>query len=395
MIVFLVLLIAALAVGGLLATLIARDPGYVLVSYDGATLETSLWFAATVLLVAGLIIYAIVLVVRRLTRSGSAVSNWARSRRATKARNGSVRGLMLLAEGRWREATQALLASEDHVDTPLFNHLAAARAANEVGRFEERDAILDRAREATPQAAFAVGLVRAELQQAAGQWRLSTRTLKPLQQQAPRHPLVLKRLFDAHKALGDWDAVAELAQPQRSGGSGPKNDDADGVQAAIWRARIAKSQASADAADHARGTWKAMPKKLRADEALVLDYVEAMAADAPAEAEAALRRALKTQWREAWVRRYGTIMANPAKQLAHAMAWSKHKPEDADLLLTLGRLAVATGDSGKGREYLEAGLAQKKDAETLEELAALCAGEGDSAAANDYLREALALARRR
>jgi len=385
-ILFLVLLILALALGGLLATLMMRDPGYVLVSYDGSTVETSLWFAAAVLVVGGLVVYGMALLVRRLVRGRGAISDWVRSRRATTARNRSVRGLMLFAEGRWQEARQAFLAGAERVDTPLFNHLAAARAANELQRFEDRDDILARAREATPQASFAIELVRAELQQAAGQWARSVATLDALQREAPRHPVVVRRLFEARKALGDWEAVAEMASEL------PKDADLEGAETEVWRARLARSRNSADAVEHARNTFKAAPKKLRDDEALVLDYVDALAADVPGEAEAALRAAIKRQWQASWVRRYGTLDADPAAQLAHALGWSKRNPEDASLLLTLGRLSAATGDEAKAREYLEASLARKADAETLEELGRLCARNGEAVAAVDHYKRALRLA---
>lgn len=385
MIVFLVLLILAVAVGTALATLMVRDSGYVLVSYGGATLETSLWFAIAAVAVLGLVGYALVLVTRRVLRGGSAVSGWVRSRRTSTARNRTVRGLMLLAEERWQEAGDAFEASAERVDTPLFNHLAAARAATELGRFEERDAILKKARESTPDAAFAVGLVRAELQQSAGQWRASIDTLRPLRREAPRHPVVIKRLFEAHKALDDWEAVADLADEV------PKDGDASDVQTEIWRARLSRSRHSANAADHARKAWKSVPKKLRADEQLLLDFVDATATEAPDAAEAELRHALKGQWRDAWVRRYGTLRADPAKQLAQAEAWSKRHPEDPTLLLTLGRLANANGDSAKAREYLKASLAQREDAEALEELAAVCAASDDAVAANGHYRRALEL----
>lgn len=385
MIVFLVLLILAIAIGALLATLIVRDAGYVLVSYGGATLETSLWFALFAALLLGVVVYAIARVTRRVLGGGSAVSGWIRSRRTHTARNRTVRGLMLLAEERWQEASDAFQASAERVDTPLFNHLAAARAATELGRFDDRDAILKKARESTPDAAFAVELVRAELQQSAGQWRASVDTLGSLRREAPRHPVVIKRLFEAYKALDDWEAVAELANEL------PKEAEADDVQVAIWRARLLRSRHSADAVEHARKAWKSVPKELRADEQLLLDFVDATATEAPGDAEAELRHALKAQWRDAWVRRYGTVGADPTKQLAHAVAWSKRHPDDPSLLLTLGRLANATGDPAKAREYLEASLAHEENAETLEELAALCAANGDAVAANAHYRRALQL----
>ena len=44
-------LVVALVVGGAVGTLMSRDPGYVLVSYENMSLETSLWFALLALIV--------------------------------------------------------------------------------------------------------------------------------------------------------------------------------------------------------------------------------------------------------------------------------------------------------------------------------------------------------
>ncbi|MDE0422738.1 MAG: hypothetical protein OXK76_17870 [Gammaproteobacteria bacterium] len=387
MIRFLVLLTIGLAAGGLLAFLMVRDPGYVLVAYDEVTVETSLWFALACFVALAVLVYLVAFLVRRAARSGFAVSGWFRWRRVAKARNRSLEGFMLSAEGRWSEAKQALLESADRVDTPLANLVAAARAANELERYEERDAILARAGESTPQAAFTVELVRAELQRAAGQWGRSIATLDALRERAPRHPVVLKGLFEAHRHLDDWDAVAELA-PSLPKDAAP--DMAD-IHAAAWRARFAKVKASDHAAEHARKAWKAMPKQLRTDEGLVLDHVDALAGDAPVEAEAALRQALKKAWREAWVRRYANVGADPVKQLAIAKQWQKRRPDDPVLLLTLGRLSAATGNTDEAKSYLEASLEHREDPATLAELGRLYSKDGDRDAANAYLARALAL----
>ena len=385
MIRFIVLLVVGLGAGAVLAFLMVRDPGYVLVSYDGSTIETSLWFALACLVLLALLVYLLAFLIRRLARSGFAVSGWFRWRRTTKARNRSLTGIMLFAEGRWSEAKRALLESADRIDTPLANLLAAARSANELGDYKERDDILGQARESTPQADFVVELVRAELQQAAAQWDRSIATLNTLRKQAPRHPMVLKRLLDAHEQLGDFDAVAELA-PSLPKDAAP---DTATVHAAIWRARFAKCKASADAAEHARKAWKALPKKLRTDEVIVIDYTDALAPSAPVEAEGVLRRALKREWREAWIRRYGSVDSDPVKQLAIAKQWLKSRPDDPVLLLTLGRLAARTGNTEEAQSYLEASLESREDADTLAELGRLCSSAGRVEAANSYLSRAL------
>ena len=257
--------------------------------------------------------------------------------------------------------------------------------ANELGEHEERDAILTRARESTPQADFAIELVRAELQQAADQWARSIATLNALRQSAPRHPTVLKRLLAAHEKLGDWEAVSDLA-PSLPKDAAP---DMAVVQAAVWRARFAKSKISADAAEHARKAWKAMPRKLRADEELLLDYVDALSETAPVDAEATLRSALKKDWRDAWVRRYAGIDADAAKQLAIARQWSKRHPDDPALLLTMAKLAARAGDVDQAKTYYQSSIEHAESAEALAELGLLHAQDGKQETAIGYFTRAL------
>ncbi|MCY4013852.1 MAG: hypothetical protein OXG82_14185 [Gammaproteobacteria bacterium] len=379
---WLVLLAAALAVGGLLAAAMLHDPGYVLVAYGGITLETSLWLALGALVALWLTVAVVASLIRRSRAGGTRLAGWVRLRRSTAVRTRSVQGAMLLAEQRWRDAEQVLLEAAEKGDAGLADYLGAARAANAGNRFEQRDRILDQAKTALPEASFAVDLVRSELQQQGGQWRRSVATLEALRGQAPRHPVVLMRLFGAHKALADWQAVADLANalPTEAGA------DLDTVQVAVWRARLGSSQHSGDSSLHVRNTWKAMPKRLHDNEELLLEYAELAA---PTDAEAALRQGLQRHWRASWVRRYGTLAGDVAKRRKEAGSWLAAHPGDADLQLTLGRLAVADGDVDQARTHFEASLQARRDAETLVELAGLADESGDQALANGYYREAL------
>ncbi len=382
MIAWLVLALLALALGGVLAALLLHDPGYVLIAYADATLETSLWVSLAVLLALWFTLAGALFLLRRLMRGGVGARAWFASRRQQSARQRSLQGAMLLAEGRWREAGKALLAPPA-TQTPLLDYFGAAKAANELDDYERRDQTLDRAKEAIPGADFVVELRRAELQQAAVQWRQSVATLAPLRQRAPGHPAVHARLFEAHKALGDWDAVAELAP------SLPDDMPVD-VQVAIWRARLGNTPEGVDATEHATGVWRAMPKRLHDEEALLLAYVDVLANRDATAAEAALRTGIKRRWTDAWVLRYGEIRANPSSQLKTASNWLKHHPDDPALLLTLGRLAAEAGELPQAKEHLEASLRAESSAAALAELGNLCAANGEQAAANGYFQRALA-----
>ena len=326
-------------------------------------------------------VWAVAFLLRKTMRSANALGAWNASRRQRSLRSKAQQGAMLLAEARWQEAVRALPAPGE-TETSLLDCFAAARAANEAGDAAMRDRILERTVETNPDAAFVANLMRSELQQAGGEWRASVETLDALQAQAPRHPLVAARLFQAHRALGEWDRVAELAP------SLPDDLDVD-TQVAVWRSRLASIDGD-DAAKRAQAAWKSVPKALKEDESLVLAYVDVLARhDANAEAEAVLRRGIKGRWRDAWARRYGTVDGQAEGMLATARAWLKERPDNADLLLTLGRLAKRCGDASGAKGYLQASVDSQPSAEALRELGALSEAQGDAAAAAGYFRRAL------
>ena len=378
MIAWLVVVVLALAIGGVLAALVLRDPGYVLISYASATLETSLWFAAGTLLALWLALSASTKLVRRLLRSGTRAGAWMASRRQRAARGHALRGAMLLAEERWREAGEALLARPPK-ETPLLDYFAAAEAANALDDYPLRDQTLDRAKAAIPQAHFVVELRRAELQQKAAQWQQSVATLSTLRKRAPRHPLVLERLFAAYRTLDEWDAIAELA-PSLPDAATAK------VRSATWQARLRQAEDT----EQARTIWRAMPKRLRDDEALLMAYVDVLASHDASSAETVLREGIKRRWTSAWVRRYGELRADPARQFKTATQWLQHHPGDPALLFALGLLAATVGELQQAKAYLEASQTAEPSAATLAELGTLCVATGEPALANDYFQRSLA-----
>ena len=204
------LLVAVLAVGGVTGNLVARDPGYVLVSYDGYSVETSIWFAALLLLAAYFTVRLVLYLLTRLLQSRGMLSRWSANRRTRGAANRTTRGLLLLAEGEWSEAQRALVAAAPNAHSPLMNYLQAARAASALGDSARREALLDAALDSTPGSRLAVGLHRAELQQSNDDWVQSMTTLEELRELSPRHPVVQRLLVKALQHLGRHDRLAEV-----------------------------------------------------------------------------------------------------------------------------------------------------------------------------------------
>ena len=376
------LLIVAVVLGGLVGTLVVRDPGYVLVSYADLAVEMSLWLALLILVAVYVLIRLLAFVFNGSKATGGRVNDWLSRRRSRSARERTVRGLLLMAEGEWAEARKILVASAGDVTSPLINYLNAARAAHELGDTQGRDDLLREAHQSTPGSRFAVGLTQAELQMASKQWEQSLATLLQLRSESPAHRQVLRMLARCFEELHDWQALVELLPALKK----QKVDvDLDALTARAWDERL--RQAGATPAS----VWKAVPKDLRRDEALISAYAQALIeAGEPDEAEVVLRGSLARQWSDALVVLYGRVQTTDcARQLITAEGWLKERPNDAPLLLTLGRICLMNQQWEKAREYLELSLRLKRSSEVYAELGRLCSALGDSERGSEYLRLAI------
>ena len=103
-----------------------------------------------------------------------------------------------------------------------------------------------------------------------------------------------------------------------------------------------------------------------------------------------LRDALKRAWDDRLVDCYGVVDADLAGQLNTAEGWLKDRPDNAPLLLALGRLAGRSEQWDKAREYLEASLRSNPEGGVYAELGHLCVRLGDAQRGAEYLARALA-----
>jgi HemY protein len=365
-------LVTVLALGGLAGLLISRDPGYVLVAYDQMAVETSLWFALVLLVVGYWVVRVTFFIGLRLARGRGAFARWNVDRRARAADQRTLRGLVLLAAGRWAEARKQLTRAAPRAGAPVVNLLAAARAAQELGDPAGRDALLREARAVAPDLESAVDFSQAILESSAGQWADARATLERLRARDPGHAGALWLLADCCRALGDWHAVAELVPQLRRDRNRPATALAELETAA------AVGRLGGDAEPPER-VWAALSKAQRHQPEIAAAYARAVAAAEPDAAERALREALQHDWNGGLVGLYGCVASSdPARQLAAAESWVKAHPDDARLFLALGRLALRNRRWPQAREHFEMSIRLGVTSEAQAELGRLLLALGES-----------------
>lgn len=390
------LVVIAIAVAAALGIAIAKHSGYVLIAYGGFRYQSSLW-ATLGLLLAALLLAALVRYLIGLVLVSSGVVNpWSRRNRSRRTQVAIKQGQLDLAEGRWASAQRHLHRAAEAERYPLFYYLGAARAANEQGRYDERDTLLERALERQPQAELAVALNHAQLQMDQGQDDQALETLDAMQARYPGNAQVLRLLQRLHVRRGDWSAVIRLLPELRKGKVLPATELAELEQRA-WGQNLSLTHEGNDDAQAVRQAleraWERLTAAQRQEPRLVLAYAEQLRqAGAQKEAEHVLRTALKRQYESPLARLYGLVRGDdPARQLQFAEGLLKAHPSDPSLLLTLGRLCLQQRLWGKARDYLESSLRFQRNPETCAELARLLASLGETTRSNQLFEEGLGL----
>ncbi|MGE6793628.1 heme biosynthesis HemY N-terminal domain-containing protein [Pseudomonas guineae] len=376
---------------------LAEHKGYVLIAFQGFRYESSVWAFVAALLVLWLLVYLLRLSLRLLVASGGLLNPWSRLHSRRRVRLASEQGFLELAEGRWARALRHLKQAADSSPQPLSYYLGAARAAHQLGQYEDCDGLLEQALDRQPQAELAIALLHAELQQARGQSEAALETLQVMRARHPHHHLVLRQLQQLYLQTEDWSALLGLL-PDLHKVKSLGNAELSELERQAWRGRLLQAGQPVGGDAQAalvllQQAWQAMSGAQHKQPELVAVYAEQLRQlGAEAEAEELLRPFLKQHYDIALVRLYGLLRGRDlSRQLQAAEGWLKQHPEDAGLLLTLGRLCLHSQLWGKAQDYLESSLTFQRHPETCTELARLQAQLGDLERSNSLYQEGLSL----
>ncbi len=338
--------------------LVQKDPGYVLVKYADYSIETSLAFGIIAVVIATALILFTFKGLMGVWHIPRAVKKQSQGRRFEKSRKLLNQGLIDLAEGRFDQAESNLIKLVAYSESPLLHYLAAARAAQLQGRYEERDSYLKAAHEAKPEAEIAIGVTQAELQLAHQQTEQSLATLSHLRSIAPRHDHVLRLLARVYLELEDWPALIEIL-PAIQKKKLLKESLLETMETKAYQGLLADANGNQQALEKA---WSKIPKTARTDADLVVYYVKLcnQAVSTGSDIEQLMVKSLTQKWDNRLIDAYGQFSASdPNAQLKQAEKWLDDYGQNEHLLLALGRICIRAKLWGKAQSYLEASIGVK------------------------------------
>jgi HemY protein len=293
----------------------------------------------------------------------------------------------LLFEGRFGQAMKK--ANEAHAAGTArgLSALVAARAAQRMREPEKQRYWLEHARTDDPRTEAATLMLDAEMANDERRFKDALAALEKLQGKQGRHIAALRLELRARQGAGDWDGVLKLVRQLAKRDALPEEVVRE-IRTQAHLANIAKRPVEED-------KLIAYLRSVPADERerrVVLAAARALVGlgawgDAQKLIETALDSAADDAWQPDLVALYGWLAGSEqTARIAKAEAWLQRHPDDALLLMALGRMCLRQRLWGKAQSYLEASLSVAATQEAHLELAHLFDQLGRDEEGNKHYR---------
>ena len=344
----LILLFVILAAGAFIGEKLVQDPGYVLLSYNNTTLETSVWVLLLLSFFAFLVVHWTLNLFFKLGLPGKSFGQWRTKRIANSAQKRTFKGLIALSEGNWWQAQRLLSQAAPTAAQPLINYLGAAKAAHELGNEENADSYFAKARQAAPEAEVSIALQEVEVASDLGDDPRAFTILKRLHSLAPKHSGILRDLVEFHERQADWIGLIALLPTLRKSKIF-STDKLHAVEANCYQQMLktVAGQFLVESTEDMRikalnKSWKTLPKSLNQSSSMMLIFAQVLVdADVLDEAEKFLTIQIKRSWDNDLIALYGTIKTTQsARQYKQVLQWINKQPTLAALQLCAARIAI-------------------------------------------------------
>ena len=278
----------------------------------------------------------------------------------------------LLFEGRFGQAMKKAAEAHGNGTAPGLSALIAARAAQRMREPEKQQYWLEHAKTDDPRTEAATLMLDAEMANEERRFADALAALDRLQGKQGRHIAALRLELRARQGSGDWDGVLRLVRQLAKRDALPAEVVAE-VRTQAHLANIARC--SKDAAQ-LTAYLRALPEAERGRRIALAAAKALVAVGADGEAQKLIEAVLdgtdNDDWSSELAAIYGRLTGGESTaRIARAETWLRRHPDDAVLLMALGRMCQRQRLWGKAQSYLEASLAVAPSQEAHLELARL------------------------
>ena len=396
------IILLLLLVGIYLAERLTQFKSYVLISIEGLSIETTIQAAAFLLFCSLFIVFLLMVALKMVFAMVRGVNVFSAQNRESKGQQELQKGLLALAEGRWELALRLLESSADKLQMPELAYLGAVKAAEALDQKEKTDELFQKAYQKLgqneKQSHMSLNLAQINIQIERQQFERALATLLQLRKKHPENGYILTLIFQVYKELRDWQQLLLLI-PKMKQLKIYTTEVLESEEQEIRHALI-KEGAQSKIKEYQRDeriqilkdNWQDIRKEWR-DEEMVITFVrQLMSLEDISGAQAVIEESLSRQWSDRLILMYSKIEdSDAASRLIKAESWLQKRPNNPNLLLTLGILAMQCQNWGKAREYLETSLRLEKIPQTLLAMGTLMSHTEDYQQSINYYRQGIEL----
>ncbi len=390
----LVTLVMALLLGAASIWVMQSDSGYILLSFNNTTVEMTVWVGILLYLtVTGL--GAWLLLLFKWLGDVGGLRRWWTLRRSQQHGSKTAQGLILFSDHDWKQASTMLLSGADGSSMPDVNLLFAARAAAENNQIDQARMLLEQLKVSHPKAKLLADKTLAEMLILEEQLDEAIQLLQPIAASKPGDRGVLRLLSDTYYLMGDWSSLQKLLHDlnyyKAINPSDMKALEQD-VYANLLSDFIPNPEFTLqEQKDQAGDLWELIPRRLHNDAELICGYFDALQqVNDTDRVQLLLVKTINKRWHPELVERFGQLETSaPEKQLLAAEKWLSDHPEDAVLLVALGRICCQLRFWGKARDYFSVALRLQPSADIYLRLADVHAAMGDQIESHNMYKQGL------
>lgn len=344
------------------------NDGYVLIVFPPWRVDVSLNFLLLLLAASFAVFYAVARSVGSLLGLPARVAEYRARVAREKGQQVFFDAFRLLFEGRFGQAMKKAGEAHDNGVAPGLSALIAARAAQRMRRADDQQAWLERATGADRQAQAARLMLEAEMHIESRDFEAAVAALETLQKAAGRHLAALRLELRARQGAGQWAQVLKLAR-QLEKRSALAPEIATELKLRAHLENVAERRADTRAL---LAYLRDVPAAESSGRLTVAVAKALLDLDACEEAARVVEAQLAREWDGEVVKLYGRCLdGRTTARIAEGEKWLQKHPDDAQLLLALGRLCMHQRLWGKAESYLEASLSVEQTRAAHLELAHL------------------------
>lgn len=375
-----------------------QGDGYLLISYGTKTIEMTLWMAAIFVIA----IYLVIRITKRVFTGSVELARYLRELlmfgSVERAQKRAASGMVNFLIGDWLEGRKKLVRTVSKVEYPLANYIAAARCCFEMGDESEAFRLLDQAKKESD-SELPLSLIKARMLLAKGKSDEALVILKPLQISLPNHAAILDVLHHVYFAQANWAALRDLF-PQLRKAKVLSNQEVEELEIKLAIESLKTSSLEcqkllvANRLPHLQLVWGGFARAVQKNPQVVYCYAQALVENKlDEEAEVMLRKSVSHHWHRASVDLYGRLrVIEVHRQLKTLESWQNEHPNDAVLLLALGRIHLRHQQRDLARDYFNRSIVAQKSLDALLEMARLLEQMGDHKRSAEYYEQTLSLA---